>query len=365
MGHAPGQPARVRQARRALRDPLRVQRTRRWHVRGRGRPAPDGTRDRRRHRRRTRRALARRRGTSSERRPPGPPTRTRSKTTDRVVRGRASGWSPSARSAIRKPAGEPLTAGGGEAPAATSRPRRASSSATSASRASCRSGSIELSAQAEELRASRVRIVAAHDAERRRLERNIHDGAQQHLVALAVKLRLAKALAATGPGRRRSAGCSLELRDQTELARGDPARPRERDLPGHPRGARDRGGARGAGARGRHAGRGRAAGVERLSIETEAAVYFVCLEAIQNATEVRPGVTRSRSTRPAGTDISRSRSPTTGWGSTRAGTRPGPACGTCSDRLGCLRQGRSSSNRAPGSGTRVRGSIPVREEVTA
>jgi len=44
----------------------------------------------------------------------------------------------------------------------------------------------------EELRASRARIVAAGDAERRKLERNLHDGAQQHLVALAVKLRLAK-----------------------------------------------------------------------------------------------------------------------------------------------------------------------------
>ena len=52
----------------------------------------------------------------------------------------------------------------------------------------------------EELRASRQRIVAAQDAERRRLERNIHDGAQQHLVALAVKLRLAED--SSGPTRR-------------------------------------------------------------------------------------------------------------------------------------------------------------------
>ena len=44
----------------------------------------------------------------------------------------------------------------------------------------------------DELRASRVRLVAAGDAERRQLERNLHDGAQQHLVALAVKLRIAK-----------------------------------------------------------------------------------------------------------------------------------------------------------------------------
>ena len=50
----------------------------------------------------------------------------------------------------------------------------------------------ELRTANEQLRASRARIVAAGDAERRKLERNLHDGAQQHLVALAVKLRLAK-----------------------------------------------------------------------------------------------------------------------------------------------------------------------------
>ena len=44
----------------------------------------------------------------------------------------------------------------------------------------------------EDVRASRQRLVAAQDEERRRLERNIHDGAQQQLVALAVKARLAR-----------------------------------------------------------------------------------------------------------------------------------------------------------------------------
>lgn len=44
----------------------------------------------------------------------------------------------------------------------------------------------------EELRASRQRLVAAQDEERRRIERNLHDGAQQQLVALAVQLRLAE-----------------------------------------------------------------------------------------------------------------------------------------------------------------------------
>lgn len=49
----------------------------------------------------------------------------------------------------------------------------------------------EVSAQATELRESRRRLVAAQDTERRRIERNLHDGAQQELVALAAKLRLA------------------------------------------------------------------------------------------------------------------------------------------------------------------------------
>ncbi|HEU5224582.1 MAG TPA: histidine kinase, partial [Actinomycetota bacterium] len=47
----------------------------------------------------------------------------------------------------------------------------------------------------EDLRASRQRLVTAQDAERRRLERNLHDGAQQQLVALAVRLRLARTTA--------------------------------------------------------------------------------------------------------------------------------------------------------------------------
>ena len=50
----------------------------------------------------------------------------------------------------------------------------------------------ELKARLVELRASRARLVTAGDAERRRLERNLHDGAQSRLVALALSLRLAR-----------------------------------------------------------------------------------------------------------------------------------------------------------------------------
>src|SRR5205823_975913 len=52
----------------------------------------------------------------------------------------------------------------------------------------------ELSVRAAELQASRQRIVAAQDLERRRVERDIHDGAQQHLVALMVQLGVARTL---------------------------------------------------------------------------------------------------------------------------------------------------------------------------
>lgn len=54
----------------------------------------------------------------------------------------------------------------------------------------------EVKAQLEEVRASRERIVSAADEERRRVERNLHDGAQQRLVGLAMALRMAEARAA-------------------------------------------------------------------------------------------------------------------------------------------------------------------------
>src|SRR6516165_7196897 len=57
----------------------------------------------------------------------------------------------------------------------------------------------ELRRQTNELRRSRARIVAAADAERRRMERDLHDGAQQHLVALAVNLRLARDVVTDDP----------------------------------------------------------------------------------------------------------------------------------------------------------------------
>jgi signal transduction histidine kinase len=78
----------------------------------------------------------------------------------------------------------------------------------------------------EQLASSRARLVAASDAERRRLERNLHDGAQQRLVALSVTMRLAQARLAENPDQARDLldGASVELAaaltELRELARG-------------------------------------------------------------------------------------------------------------------------------------------------
>jgi signal transduction histidine kinase len=139
----------------------------------------------------------------------------------------------------------------------------------------------QISTQAADLRESRQRIVAAQDAERRRLERNIHDGAQQHLVALAVKLRLTAVLARRDVERARpSIG---DLRRQTKdaletlsaLAAGL-----------YPPVLRERGIAAALSA----STTATMVPVDvidhvsaRYSEDLEAAVYFCCQEAIQNA----------------------------------------------------------------------------------
>ena len=136
-------------------------------------------------------------------------------------------------------------------------------------------------AQADELQESRARIVAASDAARRQIERNLHDGAQQHLVALAVNVRL-------GPqaGRERPRGV---MRDPGPARRGPTRRrpgtagtcsrhlPALAGRPGHRGSPALGGGSR----RAAHRGGGRA--LARYSPEVEAAVYFCCLEALQNA----------------------------------------------------------------------------------
>src|SRR3984893_11218769 len=69
----------------------------------------------------------------------------------------------------------------------------------------------ELLARLEDLRASRQRLVVAQDEERRRLERNLHDGAQQNLVAIKVKLGLAEMFVEKDPVRAKQALSELKV----------------------------------------------------------------------------------------------------------------------------------------------------------
>ena len=139
----------------------------------------------------------------------------------------------------------------------------------------------DLRLQAEELQESRARIVAASDAARRQIERNLHDGAQQHLVALAVNVRLARRLAETDPA-------GVPSRSSTSWARAckTPSRssgPGPRHLPAACWPTEDRRGLAGGGRPGGPADEVEAGGLRRYSPELEAAVYFCCMEALQNA----------------------------------------------------------------------------------
>ena len=138
----------------------------------------------------------------------------------------------------------------------------------------------ELRQRLEDLRASRQRLVAAQDEERRRLERNLHDGAQQNLVALKLKLGLMEMLATRDPARARvlmgevKSDADEALETLRDLARGIyPPLLAERGL-----GAALESQARKA----TIPVSVDAEGIARHAPEIEAAVYFCCLEALQN-----------------------------------------------------------------------------------
>ena len=215
----------------------------------------------------------------------------------------------------------------------------------------------EVRRQAEELRASRARIVAASDAARRQIERNLHDGAQQHLVALAVNIRLARQLAEANP---ESAKDVLD-----ELAKGIQDAVQELRSLAHgiyPPLLVDRGLVEALGAA---AGRAaiptnlEAEGIGRYPADVEAAVYFCCLEALQNAGkhagegasavvriwEEEGGLLFEVADTGAGFDLSKQRSD--GAGFVNMG-----------DRVGAI-GGSLGVHSAPGQGTRISGRIPL------
>ena len=214
----------------------------------------------------------------------------------------------------------------------------------------------QLRARVEELRASRARIVEAGTAERRRLERNLHDGAQQRLVALSLTMRVAQdklrdrprhGRASCSPAPRRSSQLALE--ELRELARGiHPAMLSDRGLARGARGARrPLAGARRAG---RHA---RASGCPPA---VEAAAYFVVAEALTNVVKYAHAIAgpRSRVERANGHAVVEVADDGVG------GADPARGSGLrgLADRVAAL-DGRLSLRSPQGAGTLLRAEIPV------
>jgi signal transduction histidine kinase len=207
----------------------------------------------------------------------------------------------------------------------------------------------------EELRASRQRLVTAQDQERRRLERNIHDGAQQQLVALAVRLRLIEALAGKDPDKAREMAAQAKVETQEAL---DNLRDLARGI--YPPLLADQGLAAALDAQARKSPLDvevHPDGVGRYPQEAEAAVYFCVLEALQNvakyadasAAVVRLSEEDGHLVFAVADD---------GRGFDAATTSKGAGLQNMADRLDAL-GGSIAITSSPGAGTTITGRIPV------
>ncbi len=209
----------------------------------------------------------------------------------------------------------------------------------------------DLRRQADELQRSRARVVAASDTARRTVERDLHDGAQQQLVLTQLKL----AMLEPQPGQ---AGLITEIRgdlsralaELRDLARGlYPPLLESEGL---------RGALTEAAARAAIPGAVECDGVGRYSPALEAAVYFCCLEALQNAAKhagtgaraaVRLGERKGHLEFEVADD---------GRGFDAAESSPGAGLQNMVDRIGAL-GGELKIQSLPGQGTRVSGTVPM------
>jgi signal transduction histidine kinase len=215
----------------------------------------------------------------------------------------------------------------------------------------------EVRRQADELRASRARIVEAGDAQRRRIERDLHDGAQQHLVALAVSVNLVRQIAENDPETANSMleqiGKDLQeaVQELRNLAHGI-----------YPPLLMDRGLAEAL-----SAAAGRAAlptgvdadGIGRYSQAAEAAVYFCCLEALQNAAKHAGAGAQAMITvrEDEGALLFEVSDDGAGF-DLRTGAHEGHGFVNMRDRVGAI-GGSINVESAPGHGTKIIGRIPL------
>jgi signal transduction histidine kinase len=215
----------------------------------------------------------------------------------------------------------------------------------------------ELERRLAELQASRLRLVTAQDAERRRFERDLHDGAQQDLVTLRMKLGLAERLvAAADPGagellaearehtaatlesiRRLSRGLFPPLLRSHGLVPALTAHARRLPLPTEVRGS-----------------------AGPLPDEVATAVWFCCTEALQNVVKhagaARAWVVVEERAAPDGRRL-HVEVGDDGRGTACDGTRRGAGMQNMADRLAAL--GGSLVVHSDGTGTRVTGSVPL------
>lgn len=212
----------------------------------------------------------------------------------------------------------------------------------------------ELADQAEELRRSRARVVAATDRERRRIERDLHDGAQQRLISIGIGLAGATSLCRTDSDA--AVAALADLRRQLHLAH-DEVRSLAQGV--YPPVLSEHG-----------LGEALRSAVDRYplpitldlhpvgrySTDIEAAVYFCCVEALQNAAKhshaSRVGVTLGADHESVWFEVHDD-----GVGFEPAAKATGGMV-NMADRLGAS-GGRLDVTSAPGGGTKVVGRVPV------
>jgi signal transduction histidine kinase len=226
-------------------------------------------------------------------------------------------------------------------------------------RESLREHNVEL---ATKLHESLVRVVAAGDAERRRVERDLHDGAQQHLVLISLKLGALERAVATDQEqaiklveevRADLQAALVELRD---LARGIYPSLLESDGL--------RGAVQEAAQRAAVPANVDCDGIRRYAPELETAVYFCCSEALQNAAKHAgdgAGVTVSIAERDQSLEFEISDD---GRGFDPASVSPNSGLQNIADRIGAL-GGTVRIRSAPGEGTTITGSVTLAGETDA
>lgn len=207
----------------------------------------------------------------------------------------------------------------------------------------------------EDVRSSRQRLVTAQDAERRRLERNIHDGAQQQLVALQVKLRLAEQLAVRDPEKVKDLLAELgsetgrAIDDLRDLARGI-----------YPPLLADQGLVAAIEAQARRSPilvTVHPDGVGRYPQEIEAAVYFCTLEALNNIAKYAKASHVDLRLEQKG-DVLAFEIRDDGIGFDPANAGHGTGLEGMADRVDAI-GGALRIDAAEGTGTIVRGSVPA------